>query len=285
MSKKTPLANDEIVELGKKIFEIIKVWLDSDEGWTFSEETHDVRMYKRHIPAVPGVHEKGTVIKGVGFVAHATVADFVDLVLDQEKRKAWDTADFYDVISTIDAETDVCHVGVPSYGPVSARDFVSVRRSIFDKQEDSYTAVQVSIEHTLTGREHMIKKHVRGTLLPSCWRFVQMEGGCMTYYVSGVHLGGWLPQSIVDSFVYSNTHSAFFPNVRKCFLKAHEAKVGSSTESDKKHSHKKSKHSHHDKHGEEEEVAKEVEQIAIDGEPHKLKKKKSKVLEEEITDD
>ena len=46
MSKKTPLTNDEIVELGKKIFEIIKVWLDSDEGWTFSEETHDVRMYK-----------------------------------------------------------------------------------------------------------------------------------------------------------------------------------------------------------------------------------------------
>jgi hypothetical protein len=120
---------------------------------------------------------------GVGFVPHATVAEFIELVLDQEKRKTWDTADFYDVVATIDSETDVCHVGVPSYGPISARDFVSVRRSIIDKAEDSYTAVQVSIEFPLTGREHMVKKHVRGTLLPSCWKFIQREDGCETHYI------------------------------------------------------------------------------------------------------
>lgn len=104
-------------------------------------------------------------------------------MLDSEKRKGWDTADFYDVITTIDEETDVCHVGVPSYGPINPRDFVSVRRSIIDKVADTYTAVQVSIDYPITGREQMVKKHVRGKLLPSCWRFEQKEGGCMTYYI------------------------------------------------------------------------------------------------------
>jgi hypothetical protein len=46
MSKKTALSNDEIVDLGKKIFEIIKDFVDSDDGWHFSEETHGVKMYK-----------------------------------------------------------------------------------------------------------------------------------------------------------------------------------------------------------------------------------------------
>ena len=126
----------------------------------------------------------GTCIStGVGFVEHAELDEFVDLVLDPIKRKQWDHSDFYDVVASIDDATDVCHVGVPSWGPVSARDFVSVRRSVTDRKEGSYCAVQVSIEYNLTGREHMIKKHVRGTLLPSCWKFIQKPGGCECHYI------------------------------------------------------------------------------------------------------
>lgn len=211
--------NEEIIELGEKIYEIIQKYLSSEDGWTFVEEIHDVKMYKRSIEAVPGVHEKGSVIMGVGFVPHATVDEFVDLVLDKEKRKSWDTADFYDVITTIDEKTDICHVGVPSYGPISARDFVSVRHSVRDLKQNTYIACQSSVNYPITGREHLVKKHVRGRLLPSCWKFQQMEGGCMAHYISGVHLGGWLPQALVDTFVYSNTHGTFFPNVRKVIAK------------------------------------------------------------------
>jgi len=46
MSKKTTLSDDQIVDLGKKIFEIIKGYIDSEDGWHFSEETHGVKMYK-----------------------------------------------------------------------------------------------------------------------------------------------------------------------------------------------------------------------------------------------
>lgn len=106
------------------------------------------------------------------------------LVLDPVDRKLWDTSDFYDAIATLDDSTDICHVGVPSYGPISARDFVSIRRAHYDKEAGMYTAVQVSIDYDVGDRKSMIKKHVRGTLLPSCWRFVQKPGGCETHYVS-----------------------------------------------------------------------------------------------------
>lgn len=46
MSKKHQITNEEIIDLGKQIFQIIDAWLTSDEGWHFQEETHDVRMYK-----------------------------------------------------------------------------------------------------------------------------------------------------------------------------------------------------------------------------------------------
>lgn len=154
---------------------------------------------------------------GVGFVPHATVEEFVDLVLDPVKRTIWDTAEFYDKIAEIDEHTDVCHVGVPGWGPVSAREFVSVRRSRFDHENGWYNACQVTIDYPTDGREHKSKNFVRGKLLPSCWRFVQQEGGCMTYYISGVNLGGWVPQSIVDGAVYSNTGKQFFPHIKKYF--------------------------------------------------------------------
>lgn len=114
---------------------------------------------------------------------HATVAEFVRLVLEPERRALWDNSSFYDVVATIDEQTDVCHVGVPGWGPISARDFVTVRRSINDKTEDSYTAVQVSIEYPTDGRDHLAAKHVRGNLLPSCWKFIQRPGGCDCVYI------------------------------------------------------------------------------------------------------
>lgn len=105
------------------------------------------------------------------------------LVLDPEERKCWDDCDFYDVVTTLDDATDVCHVGVPSYGPISARDFVSVRRSVLNLEEGHYTAVQTYIDYPLGDRTSLVKNHVRGKLLPSCWKFVQREGGCDAYYI------------------------------------------------------------------------------------------------------
>lgn len=41
--------NEEIIELGEKIYEIIQKYLSSEDGWTFVEEIHDVKMYKYEI--------------------------------------------------------------------------------------------------------------------------------------------------------------------------------------------------------------------------------------------
>lgn len=136
------------------------------------------------------------IFAGVGFVAHAKLDDFVHLVLDPLERKTWDTSDFYDEIANLDPNTDVCHVGVPSYGPISAREFVSIRRADYNKDAGMYTAVQVSIEYPLGDRADMSKGRVRGHLLPSCWRFVQKEGGCETHYISTL-MGNVLDLSVL----------------------------------------------------------------------------------------
>jgi hypothetical protein len=98
---------------------------------------------------------------------------------------------------------------------------------------------------------------------------------------AGVQLGGWLPQSLVDSFVYSNTHGTFFPNVRKAFVKMHQERQekGETVESstDAHHKEKKIK-KHHHKEAEEDvdQVTEAVAEVEVDGE-HKKKKKKKHV--------
>lgn len=40
------LSNDELIALGKEIWDMIHTWLDNDSDWHFCEETSDVKMYK-----------------------------------------------------------------------------------------------------------------------------------------------------------------------------------------------------------------------------------------------
>lgn len=40
------LTDPQIVELGKQIYDIIDPYIRTDDGWTFCEEAHHVKMYK-----------------------------------------------------------------------------------------------------------------------------------------------------------------------------------------------------------------------------------------------
>lgn len=100
---------------------------------------------------------------------------------------------------------------------------------------------------------------------------------------AGVQLGGWLPQALVDSFVYSNTHNAFFPNVRKVFLKQHQEQqdaqaAAPSAAPEQKHS--EHHHKHKSKVAEEQAAPTHEEEHVVE-----KKKKKKHVVEEEVYED
>jgi hypothetical protein len=128
----------------------------------------------------------------------------------------WDAQnDLYEVLSVVNDEIDVLHTGVKGMFTVSARDFTSVRKTIYDKEKGVWISAQVSCEHE-TPKEYK-KKYVRGTVLPSGWTFERVdENTTKVYYVAGVQLAGWLPQSAVDGAIETNTFK-YFPMVREIF--------------------------------------------------------------------
>lgn len=120
----------------------------------------------------------------------------------------------------MDEEIDILHTGVKGMLTVSARDFTSVRKTIYDKEKGVWISAQVNCEYE-TPKEHK-KKYIRGTVLPSGWTFETIdENTTKVYYIAGVQLAGWLPQSAVDSAIEHNTYK-FFPMVRDIF--AHKEK-------------------------------------------------------------
>lgn len=138
-----------------------------------------------------------------------------------DNRPLWDAQnELYKVLSVVDDEVDVVHTGVKGMLTVSARDFTSVRKTVYDKEAGRWISAQVNCEHE-TPKE-LKKKYVRGSVLPSGWVFERIDDNTTRiYYIAGVHLSGWLPQSVVDPAIEQNTFK-FFPMVRDIF--AHKEK-------------------------------------------------------------
>lgn len=131
-------------------------------------------------------------------------------------RPLWDAHnDLYTVLCDVGEGIDVLHTGVKGMFAVSARDFTSVRKTVYDADAGLWISAQVNCEHE-TPKEYK-KKYVRGSVLPSGWTFQKVdENRTKVHYVAGVHLAGWLPQSAVDSAIEQNTFK-FFPLVRDIF--------------------------------------------------------------------
>lgn len=128
----------------------------------------------------------------------------------------WDAQnEIYTVLSTVDSEVDVLHTGVKGMLGVSARDFTSVRKTIYDREKGVWTSAQVNCEHETPAE--FKKKFVRGVVLPSGWTFERVnDTSTRVHYVAGVYLAGWLPQAAVNAAVENNTWK-FFPMVRDLF--------------------------------------------------------------------
>lgn len=121
----------------------------------------------------------------------------------------------YTVIDVIDDEVDVVHTGVKGVVAVSPRDFTSVRKTVFDKEKGIWISAQVHCECETA--DSFKKRYVRGQVLPSGWCIERVDdSSCKVYYIAGVYLAGWLPQSLVQSAIEQNTYK-FFPMVREVF--------------------------------------------------------------------
>lgn len=98
---------------------------------------------------------------------------------------------------------------------VSARDFTSVRKTVYDYEKGIWISAQVNCEYD-TPKEYK-KQYIRGSVLPSGWTFEKIDDSTTrVHYIAGVHLAGWLPQSAVDHAIEQNTFK-FFPMVRDIF--------------------------------------------------------------------
>lgn len=103
---------------------------------------------------------------------------------------------------------------------VSARDFTSVRKTVYDKKKGLWISAQVNCECE-TPHEYK-KKYVRGAVLPSGWAFERVDDNTTrVHYIAGVYLAGWLPQVAVDHAIEQNTFK-FFPMVREIFANKHK---------------------------------------------------------------
>lgn len=72
---------------------------------------------RRQLSEIKGLHDKGTVFKGRGFIKGAVLDEFIEIVLNHDKRELWDkNSEFYYPITSLDENTDICHVGVKGYG-------------------------------------------------------------------------------------------------------------------------------------------------------------------------
>jgi hypothetical protein len=121
----------------------------------------------------------------------------------------------YQVLHVISEEIDILHTGVKGMFAVSPRDFTSVRKTIYNKETGVWVSAQVHCEYD-TPKEYK-KKYIRGAVLPSGWSLERIDDNTTkVYYVAGVSLAGWLPQSAVDHAIEQNTFK-FFPMVREIF--------------------------------------------------------------------
>eukprot|EP01119_Soliformovum_irregulare_P003606 TRINITY_DN1433_c0_g1_i1.p1 TRINITY_DN1433_c0_g1~~TRINITY_DN1433_c0_g1_i1.p1 ORF type:complete len:265 (-),score=54.30 TRINITY_DN1433_c0_g1_i1:61-783(-) len=190
-------------------------WSGNDQvgnGWEFCENRDGARMYRRPVSKT-NWNDAGEVQMGVILLENVTLEELVDMVTDISKRKLWDQTnlDYHEMLK-VDDQNSIMYTAAKGFGPVSARDFVSVchtERSITgDLANDFFASAQCSVEY---GPEN--KAYVRGKILPTGWLFKRdptNANNVRVTYIAGVVLGGWLPTGLINKAVYSNT-AAFFP--------------------------------------------------------------------------
>ncbi|CAI8013419.1 StAR-related lipid transfer protein 3 (Fragment) [Geodia barretti] len=94
----------------------------------------------------------------------------------------------------VDEETDVVYSVTSAVGPVSSRDFVSLRQIL--RRDDFF--ISASVATTFSQKPAQPGK-VRGENGPCGYKVVHIDDNrCLYIWVLNTDLKGWLPQSIID---------------------------------------------------------------------------------------
>ncbi|XP_007905314.1 stAR-related lipid transfer protein 5 [Callorhinchus milii] len=199
-------------EEANKVAEKLLGYRRDQSGWTLCKKTNDVSVFWR-----PSTEFAGNLYKGEGIVKSSPERVWECLKPDPDGlRVKWDkNVKAFEVIEIIDNAISVCRTITPSaaVGLISPRDFVDV---IFSKKYEDGTASSnaVHVEHPgCPPKPHFVRgfNHPCGC----CCVPIPGEPGkthLITFFQTD--LGGYLPQSVVESF-FPSSMAEFYSNLTK----------------------------------------------------------------------
>ncbi|CAM4611509.1 unnamed protein product [Lepidochelys olivacea] len=196
----------------RSLADTVQLYRRDPSGWQSCKRTNEVSIYWR-----PSTEFSGNIYKGDGIVSASPEAVWECLKPEAGGlRTKWDqNVKDFELIETISDTISICRTITPSafMKIISPRDFVDV--VLIKQYEDGTIAsAATNVEHPLSPPQ---PTYVRGFNYPC---------GCFCIPVPGVpdktqvltffqtDLGGYLPQTVVDSF-FPSSMAGFYSNLSK----------------------------------------------------------------------